>query len=372
MLARKMSSSHSAIAAKLGWTVAGGVLTTALALAPARAQASPAVDGVRNLSLGSVSRSSSFGTSAALINPSAMSMTQQFAIEPTYQLEVQSKTHGLGFVVMDSLNNARVALALGYLFMRGLPSIHFADTDTMETRDFELSRFGHEAWAAVSIVVVKQWLSLGLKPKYQYTSLRYRDTEGVARNAHKRLNAFGLDISATSNLAGWAALSVVATNVVGNHPPAYTDDREIRLTGLPVQEGSFTRGELSELSDYPLTVAHGLSVFPLHRLDFSINFDGTYDFTTYAHEDHVRLTYGGSAEFVAGPVPLRFGSYWDSRGKGDDDDRVFVAGGVAYVKPAKVGGVGVDVGFGFRQQVAGPQKDTVLGFNLGLRLHPDL
>jgi hypothetical protein len=37
-----------------------------------------------------------------------------------------------------------------------------------------------------------------------------------------------------------------------------------------------------------------------------------------------------------------------------------------------VGGVGVDVGFGFTQQVSGPFKDTVIGFNLGLRIHPDL
>ena len=53
--------------------------------------------------------------------------------------------------------------------------------------------------------------------------------------------------------------------------------------------------------------------------------------------------------------------------------RRYVAGGVAFVRNAKLGGVGVDVGFGFRQEVAGPPgKETTIGFNLGLRMHPDL
>ncbi len=34
--------------------------------------------------------------------------------------------------------------------------------------------------------------------------------------------------------------------------------------------------------------------------------------------------------------------------------------------------MGVDIGFGFQQQVAGPMLETIIGFNLGLRLHPDL
>jgi len=72
-------------------------------------------------------------------------------------------------------------------------------------------------------------------------------------------------------------------------------------------------------------------------------------------------------------VPLRFGVVWDGRGKGKVDDRIFIAGGVAFVRPPKLGGVGVDVGFGFRQEVSGPPGlATTIGFNLGLRLHPDL
>jgi len=353
-------------------SVLGVALAATLSLASSEAQASPAVDGTRNVSLGGVSRSSSFGSNAALANPAMMSFSPVFTVEAMYQLNIQQRTNGLGFVVMDSLNNPRVGLGLGYLFMRGSPEIGYTDSETSEEIKLELSRFGHEAFGALSIVAIPNWVSIGLKPKYQYTSLRYRDTEGLARNAHKKLNAFGLDTALSINIAGFAAISVLGLNVVGNHAPAFTDERNVSLEGLPVTEGSIDHRRLAELSDYPLTVAHGLSVFPLRSPTFSINFDGTYDFTSFSFEDHTRLTYGGSAEFIAGPVPLRFGTVWDNRGKGSDDDRIYIAGGIAYAKDARPGGMGVDIGFGFQQQVDGPMPETILGFNLGLRLHPDL
>ena len=337
------------------------------------AQASPAVEGTRNLSMGSVARGSSYGTNAALINPSNMSFAPVFTVEALYQLGAQSKTHGVGFLVMDSLNNSRVAIGLGYLFMRGMPRIAFTDMMTAERRNLELSLFGHEVLGALSITAVKQWLAIGLKPKYQYVSLRYRDDIGVARNANKKLNTFGLDTSITVNFAGWAAIALSGVNVLGNHRPAYTDERPVNLEGIPVQEGTIDHGTVSDTSAYPLGFEHGVSVFPLRTQIFSLNFDGMYDFTSYHFEKYTRMQYGGSGEFIVGPVPLRFGVLWDSRGKGKVDDRIFVAGGVAFVRPPKLGGVGVDVGFGFRQEVSGPPGlDTIIGFNLGLRLHPDL
>jgi hypothetical protein len=242
----------------------------------------------------------------------------------------------------------------------------------MARRNFQLSRFGHEVRLSLAVAIVKKWLSVALTPKYQYTSLRYRDSDGIARNANDKLNAFGLDASISANMAGFVGVSAGGMNLVGNHRPAYTDERSVKLENLPVEEGSIDHMRLSALSDYPIGLFHGLSVFPLRSPKFSLNFDGTYDWSTYRFEDHIRLTYGGSAEFVIGPVPLRFGSYWDSRGKGGEDDRVFVAGGIAYSTPAKVGGVGVDVGFGFRQQVAGPQTETIIGLNIGILLNPDL
>lgn len=354
------------------WIPAAGLaLAVGLALAP-EAQASPAVEGTRNLSLGNVARGSSYGTNAVLLNPSNMGFSGTFAIEPLYQLQIASRTSGVGVVVMDSLNNARVSLGLGYLFMRGKPQIEFTNTETGEDEKFDLSRFGHEAFAAISVMIVKQWLAVGIKPKYQYTSLRYRDVTGAARNAADKLSAFGLDASLTANFAGIAALALVGTNLTGNSDPAFTDERDVTLTDVGADEDTIRYKSLSELSEYPLGFAWGASIFPLRKPDFSINADGYYDFSSFRFEKTTRQVYGGSAEFVAGPVPLRFGTTWDSRGKGKKDDRVFVSGGVGFVKPAPVGGVGVDVGFGFSQQVAGPLRDTVIGFNLGLRIHPDL
>jgi len=339
---------------------------------PRSAEAAPSVDGVRNLGMAGVARASSFGSNAALINPSNMSMSGAFSIEPTYQLGIQSLTHGLGIVTGDSLVNPRVAVAMGYIFTNGSPKISFYDLDRDEDREFELSLYGHEAFLAISVMPVLKWIAIALKAKYQYSSLRYRDENGTAQNAQPKLNAFGLDASVTVNFKGWAAIAVTGDNLTGNYDPAYTDDRDIDLDDLPVAPGTIKYDTLSEVSGYPLLLGHGLAVFPLHNQRFSINFDGTYDFTTYRFEDYTRLTYGGSAEFVAGPVPLRFGAFWDSRGRGSEDDRVFIAGGIAYQRVPKTGAVGVDAGFGFRQQVMGPQKETVIGFNVGILLRPDL
>ncbi len=353
------------------------------AFSPAGVLASPGVEGTRNLSMGNGAFASTYGTNAALANPAAMSFSQQFSIEPLYQIEVRSLRNGVGAVVMDSLNNARVSLALGYLFMRGAPKISFLDSSG-EEKSLTLSHFGHEAFAAVSVAVVKQWLSVAIKPKYQYVSLRYRDPDGVARNAHDKLNFFGLDMAVGVNFAGWAALHVVANNLVGSHAPAYTCDptkkgctasqRELSLEGIDADPATIDHGTVSRVSDYPLLLGHGFAVFPLHNPNFSINVDGTYDFTSYRENNKkIRMTFGGSAEFIAGPVPIRAGSYWDSMGPGKADDRVYVTGGLGYIKPAKLGGVGVDVGLGLRQQVAGfGPKETFLGIHVGIRIHPDL
>ncbi len=349
------------------------------------AQAHPGVEGTRNVSLGSVARSSSFGTNAALINPSNMPFVQSFAIEPIYQLGVPGRRHGLGFVVMDSLNNPRISVGVGYLVMRGSPTVSFtaddpvrvpADGSASRERDLELVHVAHETFAAIGISVVKNWLSVGLKPKYQFSSLRFRDAMGVAHDANKRLSAFGLDTSLTLNFKGWAAVSALANNVVGNNTPAFTDERELDLREANAAAGSVDTGTVSEIADFPLTFEHGLSVFPLHSPDFSLNFDGVYDFSSFHFEKQTRTIYGGSAEFVVGPVPLRFGTQWDSRGKGNQDDRISIGAGLGYVKQPKQGGVGVDIGAGVRQQVTGPglggQRETVISINIGLRIRPDL
>jgi hypothetical protein len=105
----------------------------------------------------------------------------------------------------------------------------------------------------------------------------------------------------------------------------------------------------------------------------SINYDGSYDFTSYRKsQKRTRMTQGGGIEFIAGPVPLRAGARWDSMGKGSKDDRVFVGGGVAYLQEASSGHPGIEVGVGVLQQVVGEGPlDTQIGATLAMRLHPN-
>ncbi|MFO7566477.1 MAG: hypothetical protein R6X02_27795 [Enhygromyxa sp.] len=353
---------------------------TALAIlaSPALAQASPGADGTRNLSMGNATRGSSTGTDAALINPAGLSYAQQFEIEPVYQFNLQTRTHGMGVFVTDSLNSPRIALGLGYVFMRGTPRIRYDDA-VNERQALELVHFGHEVSGILSIAAVQNWLYIALKPKWQYVSLRYLDNEGVARNYTPKLNAFGLDAAIAINFLDWARFAVVGYNLFGPHVTARGDDTTVaNIDGVETAEDpNYNTENLRRISDYPRSLGHGLAIFPLRHPNFSLNIDATYDFTSYYTDDdkYTRITVNAGGEFVAGPVPIRLGGWWDSRGRGKWDDRGYVTAGLGFIKPASLGGVGVDIGAGFAQQVTGAAQgrlDTVISVNLGIRLRPDL
>ena len=353
-----------------------GMAVFAILSSPATAMASPGVDGTRNLSMGNATRASSAGTDAAIINPAGLSYTQQFEIEPIYQLDYQTGTHGLGVFISDSLNSSRVALALGYVFMRGTPRIRYDDA-TGDRNALTLVHFGHEVSGVVSVTAVKNWLYIGVKPKWQYTSLRYLDDEGQAQNYTPKLNKFGLDVAIALNFLDWVKFAVVGYNLAGPSVPARTDTPPEEIPGLAVDdEPRFNDAELRRTADYARSLGHGLAVFPLRNHNFSLNVDATYDFTTYFKDDKwTRITVNAGGEFVAGPVPIRLGGWWDSRGREGGDDRGYVSAGLGYIRPAELGGVGVDIGVGFAQQVTGSiarDLDTVLSINIGLRLRPNL
>lgn len=344
---------------------------------PALAEASPGVDGTRNLSMGNATRGSSAGTQAAIINPAGLMYGQQFAIEGMYQYDAQRRTHGMGVFISDSLNTPRIALSLGYVFMRGDPKLLYTDS-LGDRRELGLVHFGHEVSGTLGIAAVKNWLYFGIKPKWQYSSLRYLDDEKQVHDFRPKLNAFGLDLALAINLLDWAKLAVVGYNLVGAAAPAYTEDEDVELENVAVDatDAAINTTNVRRLSDYPRSLGHGLAIFPLRKPDFSINVDATYDFTSYWNQDkYTRITVNGGIEYVAGPVPIRVGGWWDSRGRGTVDDRGYVAAGLGFFLPPKVGGVGVDFAAGFAQQVAGSpraQLDTIIGINIGLRLNPDL
>lgn len=348
-----------------------------MAFLPGSAEASPGIDGTRNLSMGHATRGSSAGTQAALINPAGLMYGQQFAIEGMYQYDVQMRTHGMGVFIADSLNTPRIALALGYVFMRGDPQLRYTDA-LGERQTLGLVHFGHEVSGVVSVAAVKNWLYLGIKPKWQYSSLRYLDDAGKVHDLRRKLNTFGLDVAVALNLLDWAKFAVVGYNLVGPADPAWTEAKPVELVDIAVDldDPAVNATGVRRVSDYPRSLGHGLAIFPLHRPDFSINIDATYDFTSYWSDGkYTRKTVNGGAEFVAGPVPIRIGGWWDSRGRGRRDDRGYLSAGLGYFLAPKVGGVGVDISAGVAQQIAGnsrAQAETVFSINLGIRLHPDL
>ena len=328
--------------------------------------------------MGNATRGSSTGTDAALINPAGLSYAQQFEIEPVYQLDMQTGTHGFGVFINDSLNSPRFALGLGYVFMRGTPRIRYNDA-ALERQALELVHFGHEVSGVLSVTAIRNWLYIAIKPKWQYVSLRYLDDEGVALDYAPKLNAFGLDAAIGINFLSWARLAVVGYNLVGPSAPARTDDPSaVELEGVEVAaDPEFNDQNLRRLADYPRSLGHGLAVFPLRDPKFSLNIDATYDFTSYWDTDNnwTRITVNAGGEFIAGPVPIRVGGWWDSRGRAKGDERGYVSAGLGFIRPARQGGVGVDIGAGFAQQVTGsPSRalDTVLSINIGLRIRPDL
>jgi len=352
-----------------------GLLSAGL---PGRAEASPGIDGTRNLSMGNATRGSSTGTDAVLINPAGLSYAQQFEIEPVYQFNLQDRTHGLGVFISDSLNSPHVALGLGYVFTRGTPRIRY-DDPMGERQSLDLTHFGHEVAGALSVTAVRNWLYIAIKPKWQYVSLRYLDEDNIAIDHRPKLNAFGLDAAVALNVLGWVRFAVVGYNLAGPSRPARGDSTTAdEIEGITTAEQPNINTEnLRRIADYPRSLGHGLAVFPTRSMNFSINLDATYDFTSYRaeHEKWTRTTVHGGAEYVVGPVPIRVGGWWDSRGPGRADDRGYVSAGLGFIRPAALGGIGVDIGAGFAQQVAGPvqgQLDTVISFNLGIRLQPDI
>lgn len=317
--------------------------------------------------MGGASRASSRGTGAMLVNPANLSFTRQFEIAPAYQVRFEDNTHGIGFLAMDSLNNQRIALGLGYIATVGGPKVRYQDVNG-EDQTLQLVHGGHEVGMPISINAVLGWLAFGIRPKYQFSSLRFRDPEGTRQDARKDHTAFGLDLAMTISFRQYVAVSLIGQNVTGPAPPATT----LNLAPLVFNPPSLDRSRVSPVSDYPRTLAHALAVFPTRSAGFSINFDGLYDFTSYrADEKFTRMVFAGGAEYtIRNVVPLRLGGSWDSRGRGNADDRGYIAFGLGFTRPATKGSVGFDLGLGFSRQIVGPNPETTLAVNLGLLLNP--
>ncbi len=317
--------------------------------------------------MGGASRASARGTGAMLVNPANMGMTRQFQIEPAYQVNIESNTHGAGLLAMDSLLNDRVALGLGYIATLGGPKISYEDVNG-DRQSLVIGHSGHEIGLPIAINVVRGWLAFGVRPKFQYSALRFKDADGTKQDARTEKTSFGLDLALSVSARQYVTISVVAHNITGVAPPA----TELNLAPLVFNPMTLDRARVSPVSDYPRTVEHGLAVFPTRSPNFSINFDGLYDFTSYWHDEKfTRMVFAAGAEYaVKDMVPLRIGGSWDSRGRGSADNRGYIALGVGYMRAPPKGSVGFDLGIGFQRQITGPSPDTLLALSLGLLFNP--
>lgn len=362
------------------WTPLAAAMGLAVVAIPSQALAGPGTKGVRHMAMGEASRASAYGVDGAMNNPSGMGMTAQFSLMPAYQLSVPDLTHGLSAYVMDSLNNPRFSLALGYEFTKGAPKVGYTNAGG-EQEQFELSHFGHEVSGSLNVALIRGWWWFAIKPKFQNASLRYIGDDGAVVDAMPRLTSFGMDVATTFSIKGWLNLAFVASNLVGNNGPAWTEDDPLTLDNVEeVPSDGSTPLDLTNVrrvADYPLTLAHGVSIHPLRTHGFSINFDGMYDLSSYRNQDKkVRTVLAGGVEFtIKDMVPIRAGARWDGRGRGDADDRIYASGGLGFVRAPKVGGTGFEVTAAFAQQVnqnGDVQRDTTFGVQVGLRFHPDL
>lgn len=338
---------------------------------PSRALANPGLAGTRHLGMGGASRASARGAGAMLVNPANLGFTRQFEIEPAYQGNIESNTHGAGLLVMDSLLNERLALGLGYVATIGAPRVSY-DTDTGDTEQIKLVHTAHEVSLPIAINVALGWLAFGVRPKFQYSALRFQDTAGARHDARAEQTKFGLDLALTFSARQWVNVSVIGQNISGQNVPATT----LNLAPYSFDLTTLDRSRVSPVSDYARTLAHGLAVFPTRKPTFSINFDGVYDFTSFRYgfaeaDKSTRMLFAGGVEYsIRDVVPLRLGGFWDSRGKGKTDDRGYVALGVGYFRAALRGAVGFNLGVGFSRQITGPSPETLLAVSLGILLNP--
>ncbi|HEY0134145.1 MAG TPA: hypothetical protein VGB85_08695 [Nannocystis sp.] len=338
---------------------------------PSRASANPGLAGTRHLGMGGASRASTRGAGAMLVNPANLGFTRQFEIEPAYQGNIESNTHGAGILVMDSLLNERLALGLGYVATIGAPRVSFA-TDTGDTQKLKLVHTAHEVSLPIAINVALGWLAFGVRPKFQYSAMRFEDAEGVRRDARAEQTKFGLDLALTFSARQWVNISVIGQNISGQNVPATTLD----LAPYSFDLTTLDRSRVSPVSDYARTLAHGIAVFPTRKPTFSINFDGVYDFTSFRYgfkdeDKYTRKLFAGGVEYsIRDVVPLRIGGFYDSRGRGKTDDRGYIALGVGYFRAAPKGAAGFNLGVGVSRQITGPSPETLIAVSLGILLNP--
>ncbi len=172
----------------------------------------------------------------------------------------------------------------------------------------------------------------------------------------------------TVSIKQFVNVAVVGQNLIGPAPPATS----LKLDPFVVAPDSLDRKQVSLLSDFPRTLAHGLAIFPTRQNGFSLNFDGLYDFTSFRHQDkYTRMTSPGGAEYTikgtGAPAPRRLLGQPRARQAGH---RGFIACRIGFVRDAPKRGSASTFGVGFLAPGHRPQPRDPPGRRHRVRLDP--
>lgn len=290
----------------------GQRLATALAVsalfltAAADAFAFPDYLGSRALGMGGAGRADARGGEALLLNPAGMSLSRVYTLEGGYQHLNHDGGHVVNASVVDSTSGFNLAGGLFYSYRTA--AVPGGGHLT-----------GHEPGLALSFPFGERVL-VGVSGKYFRVSGGPPESDGRDRHS-----GFTADAGAIVRAGSIVTIGVAGYNLL----------------------------DLSTVLA-PVSLGYGIAVNPV--ADLAIVFDGLNDFTTADPSRGVTTTVGGGAEYMLQRrVVFRVGGGHDGR-----LDHGYVSAGLVGV--SELGAVD----FGFRQDISGNQKLTVIA--VGLRL----
>jgi hypothetical protein len=297
-----------------------------LALDAAPAGAFEEMQGARAIAMGGALRAAAAASAAPYLNPAALSLLRAYVVEAAYELRAQDTTSIVGASITDSATS-RVGVAAGlyYTFLNGEPKLGTV----------EYTRRGHEVGLAMSYPLADRLL-LGVTNKYFYQDTTAGDSPLPGARNHGYTVDVGLLLRATDSIC----LTAVGQNLV--------------------DEKSW---------EAPPTLAFGLA-FGAASV-FMLDFDGVIRWLEYPGRatQPVGSYHVGAEYFFGGAFPLRLGYSYDLTYRTlmamtdpavSESGDSFFHGGVGYLTPA----FGLE--FGARQQLSGPDRETLLSFALKL------
>ncbi len=309
------------------------ILAPLLWALPAKAQED--FVGARALGMGEAMRATASGGQAAILDPSAIALQRQYAIEVMYGIKAETLGHELLVSIVDSVTS-RLAAGLYYEYINSQPKLGFNWAGGRIERG-QLHREGHVA--SLSLAVPLGRFILGSNIKYVNIDVNGDLPKGTSPSTLEfdSVNGVTFDVSLLLQASSKFNVAVIGYNLW---------DHGSRET--------------------PLSLGMALGFVPSQIV--VINFDAVLNFTGYkslnvdntvtpAKTSQGGKTTGrmglGTEIFLGRKVPLRFGAVYDTA-----LTSTYLTGGIGYMSTM----FGVDLGY--RGKVQGGVENMAM---VGLR-----